>query len=132
MIKRAYAYKGNTYLVGASSTAAWGLDCSGLVAQAMYAAGVKGIKDTPMWHSQPGGEWGSRYLYKTSKLKKIKYSHRKRGDLIFYKSHRGIIIHVAIYLGHNKVIDSWPNSVKVRGIKNAQRSNVAGVRRIFN
>lgn len=132
MIHRAYAYKGNTYYVGASSTPSWGLDCSGLVAQAMYAAGVKGFKNTPMWHSQPGGEWGSRYLFKTRHLKKISYQHRKRGDLVFYKNHRGIIIHVAIYLGKNKVIDSWPNKVAVRAIKNSHRSNVAGVRRIFN
>lgn len=132
MIKRAYQYKGRTYIVGASSITGFGLDCSGLVIQAMYAAGVKGMKNTPMWHSQPGGEWGSRWMFKTSKMKKISYKHRKRGDLVFYRGRSGAIIHVAIYLGNNKVIESWPNRVMVAKIKNSHRSNVAGIRRIFN
>ncbi|MBY7146570.1 peptidoglycan-binding protein, partial [Levilactobacillus brevis] len=37
MIKQAYKYMGNPYLVGSSTSPAYGTDCSGLVMQALYA-----------------------------------------------------------------------------------------------
>ena len=129
MIARARKYLGNPYLNGASSTTTYGLDCSGLVMQALYAAGVTGLKNTPMWHTRD--DWGSRYLWKTGKLKKVKYKNRKRGDLIFYSNAYGTVIHVAIYLGGGKVIESWPGKVQIASIKNSHRSRIKGVKRVF-
>lgn len=40
MIRRAYDYLGNDYVIGASGAPGLGIDCSGLVMQALYAAGL--------------------------------------------------------------------------------------------
>lgn len=132
MIDRAYDYRGTEYIVGAAGKPGQGVDCSGLVIQSLYAVGINPLPSSVIRHSQPGYEYESRNLYNSSKLKKISYSNRKRGDLIFYKNSSGTIIHVAIYLGNDKVIESWPNKVVVWPIKNSHRSNIAGVRRVFN
>lgn len=132
MIDRAYDYLGTEYIVGASGKPGQGVDCSGLVMQALYAAGINPLPVSVIRHSQPGYEYESRNLYKSSKFKKVSYSNRKRGDLIFYSDSNGKIDHVAIYLGNDKVIESWPNKVVVWPIKNSQRSKIAGVRRVFN
>ena len=132
MIDRAYDYLGTDYIVGASGKPGQGVDCSGLVMQALYAAGINPLPVSVIRHSQPGYEYESRNLYKSSKFKKVAYKDRKRGDLIFYSNSNGTIIHVAIYLGNDKVIESWPNKVVVWPIKNSHRSRIAGVRRVFN
>lgn len=131
MIDRAYDYLGTEYIVGASGKPGQGVDCSGLVMQAMYAAGINPLPVSVIRHSQPGYEYESRNLFNSSKFKKVSYSERKRGDLIFYSNSNGVIIHVAIYLGNDKVIESWPNKVVVWPIKNSHRSRIAGVRRVF-
>ena len=131
MIDRAYDYLGTEYIVGAAGKPGQGVDCSGLVMQAMYAAGINPLPVSVIRHSQPGYEYESRNLYKSSKLKKVAYKDRKRGDLIFYSDASGAVDHVAIYLGNDKVIESWPNKVVVWPIKNSQRSRIAGVRRVF-
>lgn len=132
MIDRAYDYRGTEYIVGASGRPGQGVDCSGLVMQALYAAGINPTPVSVIRHAQPGYEYESRNLFKSSKFKKVSYANRKRGDLIFYSNANGVIIHVAIYLGNNKVIESWPNKVVVWPIKNSHRSRIAGVRRVFN
>ncbi len=131
MIDRAYDYLGTEYIVGASGKPGQGADCSGLVTQAMYAAGINPLPVSVIRHSQPGYEYESRNLYKSSKLKKVAYKDRKRGDLIFYSDSSGAVNHVAIYLGNDKVIESWPNKVVVAKIKNSNRSRIAGVKRVF-
>ena len=131
MIDRAYDYLGTEYIVGASGKPGQGVDCSGLVMQCLYAAGINPLPVSVIRHSQPGYEYESRNLFNSSKFKKVSYSERKRGDLIFYSNSNGVIIHVAIYLGNDKVIESWPNKVVVWPIKNSHRSRIAGVRRVF-
>ena len=132
MISRAYDYLGTEYIVGASGKPGQGVDCSGLVMQALYAAGINPSPVNVIRHSQPGYEYESRNLFNSKKFKKISYKNRKRGDLIFYSNSNGVIIHIAIYLGNDKVIESWPNKVVVWPIKNSHRSRIAGVRRVFN
>jgi cell wall-associated NlpC family hydrolase len=132
MISRAYDYLGSDYVVGASGTPAQGADCSGLVMQAMYAAGVSLDPIGSVRHSKRGYEYESRNMWASKKLKTIPYSKKKRGDLIFYKGRGGAVVHVAIYLGNGKVIESWPNKVVIWPIKNSQRNNIKGVKRVFN
>ena len=132
MIDRAYDYLGTEYIVGASGKPGQGVDCSGLVMQALYASGINPTPVSVIRHSQPGYEYESRNLFKSSKFKKVSYANRKRGDLIFYSNSNGVIIHIAIYLGNNKVIEAWPGKVVVWPIKNSHRSRIAGVRRVFN
>ena len=132
MISRAYDYLGTEYIVGAAGKPGQGVDCSGLVMQSLYAAGINPLPVSIVRHSQPGYEYESKNLFNYKKFKKISYKNRKRGDLIFYSNKNGAIIHVAIYLGNNKVIESWPTKVVVWPIKNSHRSRIAGVRRVFN
>lgn len=132
MIKQAYQYMGNPYIVGASSSPTYGLDCSGLVTQALYAAGINPLPVSSIQHAQPGNEWNSRKLFASKKFKHVPYSQRQRGDLIFYyQPGTHTIWHVAIYLGNNKVIESWPPRVMVQPIKNSHRNVIAGVARPF-
>lgn len=130
MISTAYRYLGNPYIIGASGDTAHGLDCSGLVMQALYSAGIDPAPVSPIRHSMPGYEYECRNLWNLP-MKHVSYSQRQRGDLIFYKSANGTIIHVAIYLGNNMVIESWPNKVVVWPVQNSHRSLIAGVARPF-
>ncbi len=131
MISTAYSYMGTPYVIGASGPPGTGIDCSGLVMQALYGAGLDISPMNPVRHAHPGYEYESRNIWASPHLMHVDYSQRQRGDLIFYQSNSGVIIHVAIYLGNNMVIESWPNQVVVWPIGNAQRSNVRGVVRPF-
>lgn len=133
MIHQATRYMGNPYLVGSSSSPKYGTDCSGLVMQALYAGGISPVPVSAIHHAYPGNEWNSRNLWASKKLKHVAYRHRQRGDLIFYyQPGTHVIWHVAIYLGANRVIESWPPRIMVQPIRNGQRSDVAGVARVFN
>lgn len=132
MINQAYKYLGKPYIVGASSSPEYGTDCSGLVMQALYAGGINPTSASSIHHATPGNEWNSRNLFADKKLKSVPYSERQRGDLIFYyQPGTRTIWHVAIYLGNNKVIESWPPQIMVQPIINGQRNIIAGVKRPF-
>lgn len=129
MIKTAYKYKKTKYIVGSSGKVKTGVDCSGLVMQALYSVGIDPYPVSVTRHTKPGYEFESRNLWKHKKIKKVAYKKRKRGDLIFYKNKYGTIVHVAIYLGKNKVIEAVPPKVVVRKIKADKKTKIAGVKR---
>lgn len=133
-IKQARRYLGRSYIVGASSSPTYGTDCSGLVMQALYAGGLNmNSVVSSIHHAYPGNEWNSRNLWATSKLKKVAYSSRKKGDLIFYyQPGTRSIYHVAIYLGGNQIIESWPNHIQISGIRGNSHTSIAGVKRAFD
>ncbi len=130
MVKTAEHYRGANYVVGASGTRRQGLDCSGLIMQCMYSAGIGSDKINPVSHSKKGHEYESRNLWKCSSLKRVSYKNRKKGDLIFY-SKRGTIIHVGLYVGNGKIIHSWPNKVIKSSARNKRWGKIHGVKRIF-
>ncbi|MBQ6388089.1 MAG: C40 family peptidase [Mogibacterium sp.] len=131
MIKTAYKYLGDPYVVCQSRAPGKGVDCSGLVMQACYGAGVDLWPSNPHRHRSPAYEYESRNIAKMSNLKTVSYSNRKRGDLIFYANSSGVVIHVAIYLGNNKIIHSALAGVKVTGMS-YEYGTVCKVKRIFN
>lgn len=134
MIKTAYKYKGDRYVVCKSDKPGKGLDCSGLVMQACYGAGVDLWPSNPYRHKKPAYEYESRNIAKMKNLKTVSFSKRKRGDLIFFSNSVGTIIHVAIYLGNDKIIHS--TSVGMRVIVSGMGGGAYGrpckVKRIFN
>ena len=134
MIKTAYKYKGDRYVVCRSGAPGKGLDCSGLVMQACYGAVVDLWPVNPWRHRLTKYEYESRNIAKMSKLQTVKYKNRKRGDLIFFANSRGTVIHVAIYLGNNKIIHSTSvgNHVVVTGMGGGAYGRVKLVKRIFN
>lgn len=131
MISTAKKYLGDDYVVGASGKPGQGADCSGLVMQAMYAAGVDPKPVSSVRHAKAGYEYESRNIWKLKQLKTVPYSKKQRGDLIFYQGRNGAINHIAIYLGGGKVIESWPDKVVIKPIKNSHRSKIYGVKRVF-
>lgn len=133
MIHQAYQYKGKPYLVGSSSKPIYGTDCSGLVMQALYAGGINMKSISSMHHAYPGNEWNSRNMWASKKFMHVAYRHKRRGDLVFYyQPGTHTIWHVAIYLGKGKVIESWPPRIMVANIRNGQRSDIAGIARVFH
>lgn len=132
MIAEAYRYLGKPWISGAASNTWFGVDCSGLVTQAMYASGVDPAPVTSIQHAQPGNEWNSRLMYNDSRIRTVNYNDRQRGDLVFYRSpYDGMIWHVAIYLGNNQVIDSWPPYVAINNLNNPAYSSIARIGRVF-
>lgn len=132
MIHQAYKYMGKPWLAGCSSSPRYGVDCSGLVMQALYAGGISPVPTSSIGHAHPGNEWNSRNLWADPRLKRVPYSQKKRGDLVFYyEPGTHVIWHIAIYLGHGRVIESWPPRVMVQPIRNSQRSDIAGIKRPF-
>lgn len=132
MIRQAYQYMGKPWIAGCSSSPAYGVDCSGLVMQALYAGGINPTSVSSIYHGFPGNEWNSRNLFTDPHFMNVSYNDRQRGDLVFYyQPGTHTIWHVAIYLGNNQVIESWPPRVMVQPIVNGQRSVIAGIRRVF-
>lgn len=135
MIERAYEYKnaGTTYQICKSQKPGQYADCSGLVMQCLYAAGFDPAPATPAHHARPENEYDSRTLYYKVPMKKVSYVDKRRGDLIFYnKPGTNTIIHVAIYLGNNRVIESWPPAVTDKyGINSSPHTSVFAVLRPF-
>ena len=129
MISTAKSYLGTEYVVGAAGVPGSGIDCSGLVMQAMYSVGIDPSPISVTRHTQPGYEYESRNLWKLPTLKTV--TKPKRGDLVFYKNSSGTIIHVAIYLGNDKVIESWPEEVVEWPLIHPERPLIKGYKRIF-
>lgn len=129
MISTAKSYLGTEYVVGAAGVPGSGIDCSGLVMQSMYSVGIDPAPISVTRHTQPGYEYESRNLWNLPTLKIV--SKPKRGDLVFYKNSAGIIIHVAIYLGNDRVIESWPEKVVEWPLIHPQRPLIKGYKRIF-
>ncbi|MDF2610359.1 MAG: hypothetical protein K0R92_1833 [Lachnospiraceae bacterium] len=86
-----YAVKfvGNPYVWGGTSLTG-GADCSGFV-QSIYAHFGYGITRTSRDQAASAG-------------REVSLDSRQPGDLIFYRNSSGVVNHVAIYIGNNKVV----------------------------
>lgn len=102
---REYASAGTKYRIGCSGKPGTYVDCSGLVYQCLYAAGINpdiNIVD----HALAKYEYASKWLAKDSKLgKTVSFSNKKKGDLLFYGNP---VYHVAVYAGSGYIYDSCP------------------------
>jgi cell wall-associated NlpC family hydrolase len=115
MIDTAYEYRGNNYVVGASGSPAYGVDCSGLIFPALYSVGLDPLPSNTYRHAYLTYEYESYHLWYNEKLKHVSYANRTRGDLIFYQSSRGNVNHIALYLGNNQILHSYPGRGVVVG-----------------
>ena len=79
-----------------------GFDCSGLVLQSLYAAGLDPQPITVIKHGWPDYRT-SQELYAYPYFQHVPLAQRQRGDLIFYTT-SGTVTHVAIYLGDDLIV----------------------------
>lgn len=92
------------YTWGGAGYSRLGFDCSGLVLQAMYSAGIDPQPVSVLRHQEPGYRT-TDHLYYHKSLLRVPVAQRQRGDLIFY-GRRGTTTHVAVYLGKGRVIEA--------------------------
>ncbi len=92
---------GRKYIWGSSGPI--GYDCSGLVLQALYAAGVYLPTITTDIH-QTTTFGTSTAMYKLRALRKP-FAQRQRGDLVFW-GNGSSVSHVALYLGDDRVVEA--------------------------
>ena len=129
----AFKYEGDPFTNRWSRAPGQGVDCSGLVMQACYGAGVDLWPSNPYRHRWGPAryEWESREIARNDKLRTVPFRDRKRGDLIFFCNSWGTVIHVAIYLGDNRLIHSTiQRGVSVTGM--GGWGTICKVKRIFN
>ncbi|PMD70733.1 peptidoglycan-binding protein, partial [Companilactobacillus nuruki] len=131
MINQAYKYLGQPWISGAASSPEYGVDCSGLVTQALYASGIDSSPISNIQHAQPGHEWNSRDYWADARIPQVSFNDRQRGDLIFFADpSTGVVWHVGILLDANTMIESWPYAVQVHSIY-GNRGTIVGVKRVF-
>lgn len=101
------ADQGTIYRVGCSGPAGTYTDCSGLVFQCLYAAGINPEKNI-VDHALAVYEYTSRNLEADEKLGvRVTKDELQPGDLVFYQ-YKGVVCHVGILAGNGKMYDSWP------------------------
>lgn len=128
MIARAQDYLGDTYIWDAAGAPGQGVDCAGLVIQALYAAGCNTGIVNPVTHSTTTwGDQDAANMYAHCNLAAVDTARLKRGDLVFYGK-GGVADHIAIYLGNNQIIEAHTSGVR---IANADYRPILGARRVF-
>jgi cell wall-associated NlpC family hydrolase len=113
-IKHATAYVGEEYVWGGAGPKGYGIDCSGLVLQSLYSAGLDPRPISVLKHPLPEYRT-SLELYRHPRLRHVSATKMRRGDLVFWKKRTtGRVNHVAIYLGDGKILEASSGADKVR------------------
>jgi cell wall-associated NlpC family hydrolase len=111
MIRFAVNYRGAEYVWGGAGRPRYGVDCSGLVLQSLYRAGLDPQPISIDKHVSPNYRT-SRAMYRHDGLRHVRLANKRRGDLIFYrKDSTGDINHVAIYMGRGRMVEAKGNDV---------------------
>lgn len=108
IVTTAAEYEGTPYRVGCSGFPGTAVDCSGLVFQCLYSAGINPEKNI-VDHALAIYEYTSRNLCADPMLGEyITTDEIQAGDLIYYHSN-GIVCHVGVCVSSSKMYDAWPN-----------------------
>lgn len=102
MIGYAWNQTGSSYTWGGAGPYDQGFDCSGLVLQSLYRAGLDPQPIDVIKHAWPSYRT-SQELYAYPYFQHVPLGQRQRGDLIFYTT-GGVVTHVAIYLGDDLIV----------------------------
>lgn len=110
MITRAMEYMGTPYKWDYACAPGVGVDCAGLVMQALYATGMDLSPMNPWDHYYtPGHDHYANDMRSNSRFMHVDISQIQRGDLVLYSGH------VAIYIGNNSIIEATPPRVRTIG-----------------
>lgn len=103
MIDYAWRQSGSDYVWGGAGSYYLGYDCSGLVLQSLYAAGLDPQPIDVLVHAYPSYRT-SQELYKHPWLMHVPVGQRQRGDIVFYVDSSGTVYHTGIYIGSDQII----------------------------
>ena len=113
LIAFATRFLGEEYVWGGAGPYGYGVDCSGLVLQSLYSAGLDPQPITVDKHVLPDYRT-SRELYEHPRLAHLSRAAIRRGDLVFWRSNEtGRVNHVAIYLGDGNVLEAIEPQVHI-------------------
>lgn len=127
-----YASAGTKYKVGCSGTPGTYVDCSGLIYQCLYAAGINPASNI-VDHALAIYEYTSANLAADNRLGiEVASYDLQPGDLVFYaKNGKNSVCHIAIYAGNGCIYDSWPGiGVSYRSL-NISGYHTVKIRRAF-
>lgn len=117
-VSAAEKFAGTPYLWGGRSPA--GFDCSGLVQAALHAAGIECPRDSDMQASMLGKELKSRTL--------------RRGDLVFWKGHVGVMLSSVLLLHaniHHMAVATEPLEAARKRISANGGGDITAIRRMI-
>jgi len=127
MIARAQEYLGTSYRWGYALAPDVGVDCSGLVIQALYACGMETIYNPYVHMYDESLTPTTNFMLNDPRFMRVSLDDRERGDLVFYGSD-GAASHVGIYLGDDEIINATPPQVEYDSL---WRWEIVGVVRPF-
>lgn len=107
-------------------------DCSGLIYQCLYAAGINPASNI-VDHALAIYEYTSANLAADNRLGiEVASYDLQPGDLVFYaKNGKSSVCHIAIYAGNGCIYDSWPGiGVSYRSL-NISGYHTVKIRRAF-
>lgn len=100
----AESYVGGRYVYGGAGTRAQGVDCSGLVQQSLFHAGLD-IQPVPQAANDNNHDTSSYSVYADPRLRHVPLAQRQPGDLVFFTS-KDVVEHVAIYVGAGMLVNA--------------------------
>lgn len=121
MINFATSRQGLPYTWGGAGDGALGYDCSGLVLQALHAAGVL-PESLPIWRHTQHDTITTEIMLRDPRLQHLPYAQRQAGDLIFWGNSRGISSHVAIYMHDDYIVEATPPKIRIAKISTKRGS----------
>ena len=126
MVTRAMDYLGTAYRWDYACAPGVGVDCAGLVMQALYATGMDLSPMNPWDHYYtPGHDHYANDMWNSSRFLHKSFSERQVGDLVCYPGH------IAIYIGNDQIIEASSPAGKVRIASVYSSSNIKGVLRPY-
>ncbi len=130
MVETARRYLGSEYVWGGAGTPRRGVDCSGLMLQVMYAAGLHPTGVSLRLHQTTDYSTTDALLADRG-LRHIRLNQVRRGDLVFFTSNRtGRVNHVALALGKHRVIEAVEPVVRIGPLadRSSQRLHAVAIR----
>lgn len=110
-IKTALSYRGTKYIWCAAAKPKQGIDCAGLVIQALYSVGIDPLPVGSHVYAYPKNKYTTRRLWKSKKFKHVSFYRKKPGDIIYYYGH------VSIYIGGGRMVEALPGGVRVSRVR---------------
>lgn len=109
MITTSMDYLGTRYVWDYACAPGVGVDCSGLVLQALYATGMDLSPMNPWDHYYtPGHDHYANDMRTNARFQYVAFANRKPGDLILSSGH------VSIYIGNDQIIEASSYAGQVR------------------